>query len=167
METSSVYQRVSLCNIPNFYILRKLENYQEEWIILDPDLSLFEEFPEFKDWFDAKNWVLLLETQGRIIRDYPTTILWRGESGNNVYYSEGDILQLEFLNAILETDNRRTEGQVRSVALLFKDRCIHFQTAEHHGKLNIRSDYTFGSRYRIQPKFEAKNYITVDAKILI
>ncbi len=167
LEKQPVYTSIPLCNIPAFYSDRTIFQLTEEWVVIDPDLTIFEEFPDFRDWFIAENWSLLTEVEGEVFKHSPIKILWEKDSIKNVYYEPGAILLLEFVLASMENENQTESAQIRSVALLFQDRCIHFQTCELHGKLNTRSDYTFGVRYQIDPKFERENYITVDAEILI
>jgi hypothetical protein len=167
VDRQPVYSALPLCNIPSFFSDRTISKLTEEWIILDPDLTLFEEFPDFNDWFIAEHWSLLIETQGEVFKKSPLKVLWNKGSVKSVYYTPDADLLLEFIFSVQENLDKIQSATVRSVALLFQDRCIHFQTCELHGKLNTRSDYLFGVRYQVTPKFERKDYITVDAEILI
>lgn len=167
LDRQPIYSVLPLCNIPFFFSDRTISNLEEEWITLDPDLTLFEEFPNFSDWFLAENWNLLIETQGEVFKKSPLKVLWDKDNAKSVYYTPEAKLLLEFVFSVKENLDQIQSATVRSVALLFQDRCVHFQTCELHGKLNTRSDYLFGVRYQIIPKFQRENYITVDVEILI
>lgn len=167
IELQPIYSPIPLCNIPSFFSDRSISSLEEELIVVDPDLTLFEEFPDFIDWFKAENWSLLVEVQGEVFRKSPVKVVWDKENLKSIEYSPGSLLSLEFVFAIKENADQIDSARVRSVALLFQDMCIHFQTCELHGKLNTRSDYLLGVRYLIVPKFESKNYITINAEILI